>query len=425
MQAVTVIGAGYVGFPLAVQIAKSKKFTTFIYDIDTEKIKKINQFQSPISNSNTHHFLKSIPLKATNKPGDCLPYSDFVIICVPTSIYKNDKPNLRSVYKVCRVITKYLKRGQTIILESTVSPKTCDKYLIPIFHESGLKVGKDFNFSHCPERINPGDKKWQVANIPRIIGSYNQSGLKITLNFYKKVLQAPLYPVENLLEAECTKLVENTFRDINIAYVNELAMLFDRLGVNTLNILKAATTKPFSFIPHYPGCGVGGECIATDPYYLINTAKYLKINLKLISQARKTNRFMPSYIIELLKQALKLQKFKRDQIMVVVLGLSYKENVADIRHSPALVLAKNLRAAGFRFIKYDPLVPELSDKNTIQAVLKICQVVIICTKHQNIIEYLNSVEYKKFKTKIIIDGRNCLDFLKLKRQNIYYKGIGI
>lgn len=270
-KSIAVIGLGYVGLPLAL-LAERKGFAVIGLDIDKEKISLIRNKVSPFKDDAISEELKSTSIVVTTEPSS-LAEVDVIIICVPTPVHKNHLPNLEPVIRASKSIAQYLKRGQLVVLESTVNPGVSENVIIPLLEESGLKAGKDFYVSHCPERINPGDTKWSLVNIPRVVGSLEKVGLEKTLALYRSLIEADIVPMHSLKEAEAVKVVENSFRDINIAFVNELAMSFSTLGIDVTNVIKGAATKPFAFMPHFPGVGVGGHCIPVDPYYLIEYAQ--------------------------------------------------------------------------------------------------------------------------------------------------------
>jgi UDP-N-acetyl-D-glucosamine dehydrogenase len=269
---ISIIGLGYVGLPLALLAAK-KGYRVIGVIKNPEKAKLINERISPIQDEKIIEDLKTTTLEATTDFSR-IKEAIIVIVCVPTPIDCNHMPNLEPVESATRNVGIYLQKGQTVIMESTVNPGVCEEVMLPILEkESGLKSGIDFYFAHCPERINPGDPKWNVENINRVVGSLEEKGLDIATSFYQSILTGSIMRMGNLKEAEACKVVENSFRDINIAFVNELALSFAKLGIDAVRVIDGAATKPFAFMAHYPGCGVGGHCIPVDPYYLIEYAK--------------------------------------------------------------------------------------------------------------------------------------------------------
>jgi len=417
---VSIVGLGYVGFPLANIVAKSKKYSVFGFDINQTAIKKITSGIAPISDTETTKNLKKFDFSVSNDP-NILKDSDYYIICVPTPVFKNHLPDLRPVKNAAKTIAKFLKKGQTVILESTVNPGVCRKVILPILEQSGLTGGRDFELAHCPERINPGDAKWNVSNIPRNISALTKIGAEKIAKFYRNVLLSKINIVSTLETAEATKIVENTFRDINIAYVNELAKSFDVLGIDIVEVINAASNKPFAFMPHFPSCGVGGHCIPVDPYYLIKRAHELGFNHEFLKMARKVNNSMPNYTVNQLQKIMTKAGLKKGKTTIGLLGLSYKANIGDLRESPALKIKCILKNKRFNFLSFDPYFPELSDTKDLPQILKKCQALILAANHK---EFLDLTKNNLSNIKIIIDGKNCLDKAKIESLGITYKGIG-
>lgn len=417
---VCIIGLGYVGLPLACAIAKNKNYAVVGYDPAIDKIKKIKSRIAPIDDITAKKDLKEVKIHVSEKE-NILKGSKVYIICVPTPINNDYEPDYTYVINAARSISKYLKKGDSIVIESTVNPGACEEVIKPVLEESKLKAGRDFILAHCPERINPGDPKWNVYNIPRNVGATKRKDAEIVADFYRSFLLGEINVLNTLKEAEATKIIENTFRDINIAYVNELAMSFDRLGIDLINVIKGASNKPFAFMAHYPGCGVGGHCIAVDPYYLIKRASKADFDHQFLKNARKVNNSMPNYTVEkLIKSLNHIGKSVKDT-KIAILGLSYKANVGDLRESPAFEIIKILKK-DFEadLMVYDPYFPEQSTYKNLKQVLKKSQAVLIATSHEEFIE----TDYLKYNNiKVIVDGRNCLDKEKYYKK-IVYTGIG-
>jgi nucleotide sugar dehydrogenase len=320
-------------------------------------------------------------------------------------------------------VAKNLKKGSLVIIESTINPGVCEEIVKPIFEKAGHVIGKDVYLSHCPERINPGDPKWNVTNIPRVVGSFDELGLQKTLDFYRGIIGAEIMPMRTVREAEAVKIMENSFRDVNIAFVNELAKSFDLMGIDIVNVIRGAATKPFAFMAHWPGCGVGGHCIPVDPYYLIEKAKELNFDHKFLRVARAINNSMPAYTVELLQDALnKIQKSFKGTF-IGILGVSYKANVGDLRESPALKIIKLLEERGVAPYVFDPYVSEKSNVASIGELLEKCEAIVVATDHKEFLE-IPSERLKERNIRIIIDGKNCLNKEKILKLGIIYKGIG-
>jgi UDP-N-acetyl-D-glucosamine dehydrogenase len=308
-----------------------------------------------------------------------------------------------------------------VIIESTINPGVCDEIVIPLIEkESGFKLNADFFVSHCPERINPGDSKWSVENIPRVAGSSDPQGLKKTVSFYESIIEAPIKAMGSIKEAEAVKIVENSFRDINIAFVNELAMSFTKLGINVKNVIDGAATKPFAFMAHYPSVGVGGHCIPVDPYYLIEYAKGYGFDHEFLSLARAINNRMPEFTIEQLIEALNEAGISIKGAKVAVLGLSYKANVADDRESPSYKLIKMLSTKGAKAVAYDPYLPDKSDTESLDEAIENADAVIVATNHREFMK----LNVAKLKGKVFIDGKNAFDKKIFLEGDVIYRGIG-
>lgn len=422
-KSVAIIGLGYVGLPLAL-LASEKGYRVVGIDINEKKIELIKSKNSPFVDDE---------IEAKLQIDDLEVYTDFtkvgevqtIVICVPTPVFENRLPDYGPVEGACRGVAPYLQKGQLVVLESTVNPGVCDEIVIPLLEkESQLKAGQDFYVAHCPERINPGDKKWNVSNISRVVGGLNQESLQKALDFYQSVISAPIKPMGSLEEAEAVKVVENSFRNVNIAFVNELAESFSKMGIDVVNVINGAATKPFAFMPHYPGCGIGGHCIPVDPYYLIDYArKNYGFEHKLLELACKTNEEMPEYTAELVEKGLKARERELKGTKVSVLGLAYKAGIGDCRESPSFELIKALKAKGARVVAYDPYVPEKSDVAKLEEALDGSEAVVIATNHA-LFSALRGYELANHGIKVIVDGRNCLDKEEMKSAGLWYAGIG-
>lgn len=418
---VCIVGLGYVGLPLAVQCAL-KGYTVFGLENDNEKNILINSGKSPIHEEFLETNLPKINLTATDDP-TVIKKSDIVIVCVPTPVNENFYPDLEPVKTAVSTIAKNLNPGQLIVIESTINPGVCEEVVQPIFTEAGFIVGKDYELAHCPERINPGDLKWNVTNIPRVVGSFTEKGLQIAINFYEDVIDASIMPMKSVREAEATKIMENSFRDINLAFVNELAKSFDVLGIDVVDVIKGASTKPFAFLAHWPSRGVGGHCIPVDPYYLIERAKASGFDHEFLKIARKVNNSMPEYTVELLQDALNKVKLPLNGTTVGLMGISYKPNIADLRESPSLKIIKHLEHHNADTIIFDPHVPKSSTVKNIEELLEKSTALILATAHKEFLA-IDPAQYKKYGIKVIIDGMNCLDKAEIEKYGIIYKGIG-
>ena len=420
---ISVIGLGYVGLPLAAAVVLKTKNEIVGYDISESQISKIKQGICPIDDIQCAKDL-TIAKFAVSNDDTVLANSDIYIVCVPTPVLNDYTPDLGPVEEAARKISKYLEKGQIVVIESTVNPGVCEEVVQPILESgSGLKTGIDFDIAHCPERINPGDTKWNVYNIPRNIGSTNPKSTKRIADFYRSFISGEINEMPDLKTAEATKIIENTFRDINIAYVNELAKSFDVLGIDLITVIKGASNKPFAFMPHYPGCGVGGHCIPVDPYYLIERAKQSGFDHKYLKLAREINNSMPEYTVDLLIEALNKFEKPLKNTKVGLLGLTYKANIGDLRESPALKIKSSLEKYSADLLIYDPYFTDSNNVSGFEELLEKSYAIVIATDHSEF-KAITAEKLNKSDVKIVIDGKNCLDKEKIIQNGIYYKGIG-
>ncbi|MDD3498584.1 MAG: nucleotide sugar dehydrogenase [Candidatus Moranbacteria bacterium] len=420
-QTVAVIGLGYVGLPLAVR-AKEKGYDVIGIELDKNKIKLINKGISPIEDEFLKKNLSLFPIKATSDKKQ-IKKADIVLICVPTPVDKLHNPDLRPVRGASEMTAGNLKKGALVVLESTVNPGVSEEIVRPIFEERGHKIGKDVFIAHCPERINPGDPKWNVTNIPRVVGAFTKKGLKKAQRFYESIVDGEIRPMRHIREAEACKVVENSFRDINIAFVNELAKSFDKLGIDVKDVIDGASTKPFAFMAHYPSCGIGGHCIPVDPYYLIERAKQAGFDHKFLKTSREINNSMPEYTVELLQDKLNDLKMPLNGTNVGILGIAYKANVDDDRESPFYSIVSALRKHKARVHSFDPHLKSKSTCKSLEELLKKSEAIILATNHHEF-EVINGKLLKKYGIKAVIDGKNVLDKKDIDSYGIIYKGIG-
>lgn len=422
-QRIVVVGLGYVGLPLAL-LAAEKGYPVIGIDISKEKVDTINKKEVPFVDKNIVEKIKNTNMVATTD-FSAINDATIVVICVPTPVHKDHKPDLTPVINSCQEVAKHVNKGQLVILESTVNPGVSEDTVLPIL-ESGsrLKCGVDFHLAHCPERINPGDEKYDVSNISRVVGSTSKQGLDMSMQFYTSIISAPIRPMNTIKEAEAVKIVENCFRDVNIAFVNELAMSFSKLGIDIVNVIEGASTKPYSFMPHFPGCGVGGHCIAVDPYYLIEYAhSSVGFDHKLLSLSREINNSMPRFTVHLLETELNKLNIPVSKAKVLVLGLAYKANIDDCRESPAFEIIEELEKIGIKPDIYDPFVLDKSTTKTLEDALKDKDMVVIATGH-DLFRKISAEDFSKAGIKAIVDGRNCLERDAIVSCGINYVGIG-
>lgn len=413
MKTVGIVGLGYVGLPLAILCAK-KDYNVIGIDVKQDKIDFVNQGKSPMSDEYIESNLKEGMIDATTDFSK-LNQADIVIICVPTPADIKHIPDLSYVENAAKSTGDNLKDGQLVILESTVHPGTTFEIVKPILDKTGIK----YFLAHCPERIDPGNKKYTVENIPRVTGGINKESGKKSANFYRSIIDAEVIEVKSSTEAEATKIMENTFRDINIAFINEMAKSFDKASIDIMEVIKGASSKPFGFMPHFPGAGVGGHCISVDPYYLIDNAKKYDFNHEFLELARRINNSMPEYTVKLFVDELNKLGHAVQGAKVGVLGLAYKGNIDDTRESPALKVIELLKKKNAEVYVYDPYVK--SDVRSLLELIEKVDYLILVTDHKEFKEM--DLELLK-EIKLIIDGRNCLDKEKIVSMGVRYKGIG-
>jgi UDP-N-acetyl-D-glucosamine dehydrogenase len=421
---VCIIGMGYVGLPLAAVCAK-KGYQVTGYDLDKEKLDIIAQGKSPFHEKFLEELLPQVKINVTNNPKE-IQNHDIYIICVPTPVDAKHMPILDPVIGASKVIAENMPKGALVILESTVNPGVSEEVVLPIFRKAGLEVGKDFFLSHSPERVDPGNEKWNVSNIPRVVGSIEEIGLQKTMDFYKSVVDGEVLAMDNIREAEAVKIIENSFRDVNIAFVNEMAMSYARIGIDITNVLRGASTKPYWFMAHRPGCGVGGHCIPVDPYYMIEKGKESDFEHKFLSAARHINDGMADYTVELLQDKLNEVGKPVKGTKVGVLGISYKGNVGDLRETPAIRIIDKIKKLDADLTAFDPYISEMPDFKTAKSldeILSNSEALVLVTDH-NEFKNIPVEDFVKNGVKVIIDGRNCLDKKAIRAAGIIYAGIG-
>lgn len=422
LYSVAIVGLGYVGLPLAL-LAARKGHRVIGIDVSEKRVASIRGRISPFYDAEITRHLSDTKLEADTDFSH-IRNADIVVVCVPTPVRDDHSPDLEPLVSACEKIAQHMQKGVLIVIESTVNPGICDTIVIPHLEKiSGLKAGEDFMVSHCPERVNPGDERWGVENISRVAGSLTSEGLEKTLLFYRTIVSGDVRAMGSLKEAEAVKIVENTFRDINIAFVNELAMSFDRMGIDIVNVIDAASTKPFAFMPHYPGCGVGGHCIPVDPYYLIEEGRRNGFDHEFLSLARKINNRMPIHTVDLLERTLAQSGLTLSGSRIAVLGLAYKGDIDDMRESPSHVMIAELTARGATPVAFDPYVQSSEYVASLGEALEGAHAAIIATAHRAF-KSLAPHEFLDRSVSIVIDGKNCLPKQMYLDAGITYRGIG-
>ena len=413
------------GLPLACLFAE-KGFPVTGFDIDPSKIARIREGKSYIGHIPskrlrplvTRHAFRATDNYAHLKAQDC------IIACVPTPLNKYREPDLTFVTSTAEIIAKYLKPGQLVIFESTTYPGTNKEIIEPILEKSGLKSGKDFFLAYSPEREDPGNRQFSTASIPKIVGADHPKARDMALDLYGKII-SHVVPVSKAATAEAVKLTENIFRAVNIALVNELKVIYESMGIDIWEVIEAAKTKPFGFMPFYPGPGWGGHCIPIDPFYLTWKAREFGHSTRFIELAGEINTLMPYRIVHRLNQELNSRKAKSlKNANILLIGLAYKKNVDDMRESPALVIWEELEKWGAKVNYHDPYLPSVKPSrehmklkgrkslNLTEAAIKRADALIIVTDHDN-------MDYQLIgKARLIIDTRNAMQHHGLKGQHI-------
>jgi UDP-N-acetyl-D-glucosamine dehydrogenase len=415
---VGVIGLGYVGLPLLVEFA-SKGFKATGFEVDETKAASINAGESYIGDvpsARVQELVTAGRLRATtdfNHLAEC----DAIIICVPTPLRKTKEPDVSYILAAAEEIQKRLRHGHLIILESTTYPGTTDEVLLPMFEETGLQLDGDFLLAFSPERVDPGNPQFLTHNIPKVVGGVTDDSTEVAAHLYSQIVK-DVHAVSSARVAEAAKLLENTFRAVNIGMANEMARLCYALNIDTWEVIRAAATKPFGFMPFYPGPGIGGHCIPLDPHYLSWKARQHGFDSRFISLAEEVNSRMPEHVVQLVADGLNDERKAMNGSSILLLGVAYKKDVNDVRESPALSIIDRLRAKGANVSYHDPFVAEVrfDDAHTegngepltsvalTDEELGAADCVIIVTDHSDI-------DYKRVCgiASLIVDTRNALN----------------
>jgi len=408
---VGVLGLGYVGLPLVREFA-SAGFKVVGFDIDAKKVETLRSGRSIIKHiphSQVKKIVKTGLFLATTDMAR-LKTVDAVLVCVPTPLTQNREPDMQFIIGSSRTIAKYLQAGQLITLESTTYPGTTRELVAPILEGNGLKAGRDFHLAYSPEREDPGNKNFTTRTIPKVVGGLTDRCREMACKLYNTAIDK-VVPVSSLEAAEATKILENVYRCINIAMVNELKMVFDRMGIDVWEVINAASTKPFGFSPFYPGPGLGGHCIPIDPFYLTWKARQYGMATRFIELAGEINTNMPHYVITKTMEALNVSRKSLKGSKVLVLGLAYKKDIDDLRESPSIELVELLHQKGAEVDYNDPYVPKtikqrqhdlrMTSKKLSAKMLAGYDVVLISTDHSNY-DYPWIVK----NAKLVVDTRN-------------------
>lgn len=421
---VGIVGMGYVGLPLAREFCLGGA-KVLGFDINEKMVAKLNKGISPIKhipNKQMKDMLATGRFKVTSNMAQ-LSKPDAILIAVPTPLTENREPDTKYIEVTCRTISKYLRKGQLVVLESTTYPGTTRGLMRPILDQSGLKAGRDFYLAYSPEREDPGNKDFRTATIPKVVGGTDKNSLKIAMDIYSWAIET-LVPVDSCEVAESCKILENVYRSVNIAMVNELKMLFDRMDIDVWEVIRGASTKPFGFQAFYPGPGLGGHCIPIDPFYLTWRARQFGMPTRFIELAGEINTDMPHYVISRVMEALNEKKKSLKGSKVLVLGLAYKKDIDDVRESPSLELIELLRDKGAKVDYNDPYIPrthkqrdydlKMNSRDLSAAMLKKYDVVLISTDHS---EY--DYDWIVRNSQLVVDTRNATAKVKAGRSKIF------
>ncbi len=423
-----VVGLGYVGLPLAVEYA-SAGFDTVGIDVDPDKVRSISDRRSFVADVNGDRLAAAVQAGRLTASSDYnqIESLDVIYVCVPTPFTPSKDPDISAILSASRQIAVGLRKGQLVVLRSTTFPGTTEEYMRPILEEGGLKAGMDFHLAFSPERVDPGNKMWSTANTPVVVGGLTAECTRLAVLALQQIVPH-VVPTTAPRAAEMAKLLENIFRSVNIALVNELAQLCDRIGgINMWEVIEAAATKPFGFMPFYPGPGIGGHCILVDPFYLSWLARQHDFQTNFITLAAETNELMPFYVKNMVVREISMMPVSLKDAQILILGVAFKKNTDDVRHSPAVKIIELLRADGASNVIYsDPMVPQLDvdgrmmkSSNLTEELLQSSDCVLIVADHSSF-DYEMIVRHAKR----IVDTRNATRDVSVGRERIVVLGTG-
>lgn len=416
---IAILGMGYVGFPLAIA-THGQGFDVLAFDVDAKKIEMLNAGKSYLKGIRDDQIGDMVKAGRFHATADAaaLREADALIMCVPTPLTKNREPDMSYVVATTETIAANLRAGQLVVLESTTYPGTTAELLTPMLEATGLKSGEDFFIAYSPEREDPGNGMFSTHSIPKVVGADDSNARELAITLYNKIVTKAV-PVSTAATAEAVKLTENIFRSVNIALVNELKIVYEKMGIDVWEVINAAKTKPFGFMPFYPGPGVGGHCIPIDPFYLTWKSREYGVPTRFIELAGQINERMPGYVVTRLREGLDAQQRKGlNGSNILVLGIAYKSNVDDMRESPSLFIFERLLAAGANVDFHDNYFPEIPPSREHAALtglksvpltveqLKKYDAVVIATAHRDV-DYQRVMDHAK----LIIDTRNATDGL--------------
>ena len=421
-----IVGLGYVGLPLA--LAFAKKYEVYGFDVDENKISMLNRGESYIVDVKSEDLAKVLNSRFYPTTDErILDNADAIFITVPTPVHVDGSPNMDYVISASKIVARHLKHGKIVVLESTVYPGATREVMVPILETSGLKAGTDFGVVFSPERVTPGNKKYSVEKMPKVVGGLDQESTELAYNLYSSILEAPVVKVSNCKTAEAVKVLENTFRFVNISLINELAMIFEKMGIDIWEVIEGAATKPIGFMPHYPGPGIGGHCIPVDPLFLLYKIRRYDMDSNFIDLARRINTIMPLHTVNIVEEGLRKLRKNLRGANVLIAGVAYKPEVNDYRESPALEIIEELEYSGAKVNFYDPYIKVIMLKDRKLMGLETLELsklmeydaVVLVTDHKVLVTKLREMLPKIEKSFVVVDGRNSLDIKEIKSKHIY------
>lgn len=428
---ICIVGLGYVGLPTALAFAEVG-YSVVGTDIKSEAIEKLNQGKSTIPeiipNEKIQKLYSKGKIKFTTDTPSAVKESDAILITVPTPVDEDKNPDLRAVKSAAESIAKGLGKNKLVVLESTVYPGVTEEVVQPILEKMGLKAGSDFGLAYCPERYNPGDSEHTIENMKRVVGAISEKWLKIASEMYSHITEEGIYEVSNIKTAEAAKVIENTQRDLNIGLMNELALIFDRIGIDTREVIGAAATK-WNFHKYWPGPGVGGHCLPVDPYYLVYKARQLGYSPKIITAGREVNDYMAHHVVNLAERALNKKGKKLSDSRIAVLGVAYKGDVADARESPARRIISEFLKDGATVSVYDPLVKDGEVERwgvkleSFEQAVRDSDCIVIHSDHSEFRNLDLSLLKRLMRTHIIVDTRDFVNRKEAQRMGFLLERI--
>lgn len=413
---ICILGLGYVGLPLALAFGKTRA-TTVGFDLNKERINELKKDVDRNGETSKDEFDSYVNYSYDEK---VIHDSNFIIVCVPTPVDENNLPDFSFLKSASEIVGKNLTKNSVVVFESTVYPGATEEVCIPVIENvSGLKAGLDFFYGYSPERINPGDKKHTLSTVIKVVSGMDKKTADYIFEVYSLICNAGVYKAASIKVAEAAKVIENTQRDLNIALINELSMIFQKIGIDTKDVLNAASTK-WNFLNFYPGL-VGGHCVGVDPYYLIYKSKSLGLDPKVIGAGRKTNDSVPRFIVDLTEKSLKQAKKVIKGSNIMILGLTFKENVKDLRNSKVQDIIRLLRNKGANVFVYDPVV----GKNELKDLGKKIDATIFCVAHEKLIDEMSLARLKKLSTEhsTLVDVKNIFNRADAEKAGFIYTAL--